>query len=82
MTLTGPPPESKVTTVTMRVEVGGVAVVPVTRFQTMTAEQYFEPYLGASTATSTAPPAAAPVAASEAGAPAPSAAPPASGGNQ
>ena len=82
VTLTGPPPESKVTTVTMRVEVGGVAVVPVTRFQTMTAEQYFEPYLGASTATSTAPPAAAPVAASEAGAPAPSAAPPASGGNQ
>ena len=82
VTLTGPPPESKVTTVTMRVDVGGVAVVPVTRFQTMSAEQYFEPYLGSSTATGSAPTEAAPAAASEPGAASPSPAPPATGGNQ
>jgi hypothetical protein len=66
----------------MRVEADGLGVAPVTRFQTMTAEQYFEPYLGSSTATGSAPPDAAPAAASESGAAAPSPAPPATGGNQ
>jgi hypothetical protein len=79
VTLTGPPPESKLTTVTMRVEVGGVAVVPITRFQTMTAEQYFEPYLGSSTATSGAPPEAAPAPATDPGS---AAVPSGTGGNR
>jgi hypothetical protein len=79
VTLTGPPPESKLTTVTMRVEVGGVAVVPITRFQTMTAEQYFEPYLGSSTAISGAPPEAAPAPATDPGS---AAVPSGTGGNR
>jgi Protein kinase domain len=81
VTLTGPPPESKVTTVSMRVEVGSVVVVPMTRFQTMTAEQYFEPYLGSSTATNSASSDGAPVAGSETAAP-PAAGPAAAGVNQ
>jgi hypothetical protein len=82
VTLTGPPPESKATTVTMRVEVDGVAVVPVTRFQTMTAEQYFEPYLGSSTATSSAPPESAPAPGPGAAGTPPVAAPSGTGGSQ
>jgi hypothetical protein len=46
ITLAGPAPESKTETVTVRVDVGGTSVVPITRFQSMTVEQYFEQYLG------------------------------------
>ena len=47
ITLTGPPPESKTETVSVRVDAGGTSVVPLTRFQRMTAEEYFEQYIGA-----------------------------------
>ena len=46
ITLTGPPPESKTETVSVRIDVGGTSVVPPTRFQAMTVEEYFELYLG------------------------------------
>jgi hypothetical protein len=46
ITLTGPAPASPVATVTVQVGVGGVSVIPLQRFQTMTAEEYFEQYLG------------------------------------
>jgi hypothetical protein len=44
--LAGPPPESKKEIVTLRVNVGATSVAPVTRFQSLTAEEYFEQYLG------------------------------------
>ena len=47
ITMTGPPPESKTETVSVRVDAGGTSVVPLTRFQRMTAEEYFEQYIGA-----------------------------------
>jgi hypothetical protein len=47
ITLTGPPPESKTETVSVRVDAGGTSVVPLTRFQRMTVEEYFEQYIGA-----------------------------------
>jgi hypothetical protein len=47
ITLTGPPPESKTETVSVQVDAGGTSVVPLTRFQRMTAEEYFEQYIGA-----------------------------------
>ena len=46
ISLTGPPPESKKETVTLRVEAGRTNVVPVTRFKSLTVEEYFEEYLG------------------------------------
>jgi hypothetical protein len=46
ITLAGPAPESKTETVTVRVDVGGTSVVPITRFRSMTVEEYFEQYLG------------------------------------
>jgi hypothetical protein len=82
VTLTGPPPESKVVTVTVRVDVNGVAVVPITKFQTVTPEQYFEQYLGSTTASAPANP-GQPGADAQPGAAAPSAAlATPSGGNQ
>jgi len=82
VTLTGPPPESKVVTVTVRVDVNGVAVVPITKFRTVTPEQYFEQYLGSSTASAPAE-TGQPGANSQPGAAAPSAAlATPSGGNQ
>ena len=47
ITLTGPPPESKAETITVRIEAGGTSVVPVTRFQRISVEDYFEQYIGA-----------------------------------
>ncbi len=44
--LTGPPPESKKETVTLRVEAGRTNAVPITRFKSLTVEEYFEEYLG------------------------------------
>jgi protein kinase-like protein len=44
ITLTGP--DAKTATVSAHVSVGGVAVAPMTRFETMSVEQYFEQYLG------------------------------------
>jgi Protein kinase domain len=73
ITLTGP--GSKTASVTAHVTVGGVAVAPMTRFDTVTVEQYFERFLGGSAAST--PPSAP---AAEA-APTPTA-PPAAGGNQ
>jgi hypothetical protein len=46
VTLTGPAPEGRVVTLTATVGVGGISVVPLTRFQALTAEDYFEQYLG------------------------------------
>jgi protein kinase-like protein len=74
ITLTGP--SSKTATVSAHVTVGGIAVAPMTRFDTVTVEQYFEQYIGGlgTPAESAAPsPAAAAV-------PAPAASAP--GGNQ
>jgi Protein kinase domain len=82
VTLTGPPPESKVVTVNVRVDVNGVAVIPITKFQTVTPEQYFEQYLGSTTASAPAE-TGQPGADAQPGAAAPSAAPATpSGGNQ
>jgi len=69
ITLTGPPPESKVTQVSVRVDVGATSVVPVTRFISMTAEEYFEEYLDGRDALSS--PASAPAAAEPTPSPAP-----------
>jgi hypothetical protein len=60
ITLTGPPPESKTETVSVRVDAGGTSVVPLTRFKRMSAEEYFEQYIGAGDA-----PGAEPVAPAE-----------------
>jgi len=49
VTLTGPPPESRTETVTVQVGADGVTVAPITRFQAITPEQYFEQYLGSVT---------------------------------
>ena len=46
ISLTGPPPAAKKETVTLRVNVGQTSVAPVTRFQSLTAEEYFDEYLG------------------------------------
>ena len=46
VTLTGPAPEARVVTLTASVGAGGISVVPLTRFQALTAEDYFEQYLG------------------------------------
>jgi hypothetical protein len=46
ISLTGPPPESKKETVTVRVEAGGRIDVPVTRFTPLTVDEYFDEYLG------------------------------------
>ena len=48
ISLAGPPPESKTETVTLRVEAGRTSLVPITRFQSLTVEEYFEQYLGSS----------------------------------
>jgi protein kinase-like protein len=66
ISLTGP--NSKTATVSAHVTVGGVAVAPIARFDTVTVEQYFEQYLGGSAPPTEPAPAAA--------------APPAAGGNQ
>jgi len=46
VTLAGPPPESKKQTVTLRVNDGQTSVAPVTRFESLTVEEYFDEYLG------------------------------------
>jgi Protein kinase domain len=74
ITLTGP--DSKTATVSAHVGVGGIAVAPMARFDTVTVEQYFEQYLGGSTASAER---AAPASAADAAA---TAAPAAAGGNQ
>ena len=73
ITLTGP--NSKTATVSAHVAVGGVAVAPMARFDTVTVEQYFEQYLGGSAAPTEA---AAPAPAADA-ASAPAATPAAGG---
>jgi hypothetical protein len=75
ITLTGP--NSKTATLSAHVSVGGIAVAPMTRFDTVTVEQYFEQFLGASTVAPTEPAAPA-VDAAPSAAPAP----PPAGGNQ
>lgn len=63
ITLTGPPPESKTETVSVTIEANGTAVVPVTRFQGLSVDEYFEQYIGAGDAPAvTAPPASEPAA--------------------
>ena len=47
ITLTGPPPESKAETITVRIDAGGTSVVPAPRFQRMSVDEYFEQYIGA-----------------------------------
>jgi serine/threonine protein kinase len=44
--LAGPPPQSKKETVTLRVNAGQTSVAPVTRFQSLTVDEYFDEYLG------------------------------------
>jgi len=44
--LAGPPPQSKKETVTLRVNAGRTSVAPVTRFQSLTVEEYFDESLG------------------------------------
>jgi serine/threonine protein kinase len=73
VTLTGPSPESKTETVSVRIEVGGTTVVPTTKFQTVSVEEYFEMYLGASEAPAVDPAAQTPA---ETAAPAPAPASP------
>jgi serine/threonine-protein kinase len=46
ISLTGPPPAARKETVTLRVNVGQTSVAPVTRFQSLTVEEYFDEYLG------------------------------------
>jgi len=46
ISLAGPPPQSKKETVTLRVNAGQAIVAPVTRFQSLTVEEYFDEYLG------------------------------------
>jgi hypothetical protein len=72
VTLTGPPPESKSETVSVRVGVGAASVSQAPRFRTLTVEEYFEQYIGAGdapvpTATETPEVTAAPAAAAPAG---------------
>jgi serine/threonine protein kinase len=75
VTLTGPAPEAKVVTVTASVGVGGISVVPLTRFQALTAEDYFEQYLGSAAPDAPTVPDAAPAVAVPAAAQAEPAAP-------
>jgi hypothetical protein len=56
ITLTGP--NSKTVTVSAHVSVGGVAVAPMARFDTVTVEQYFEQFLSGSAGAPTEPAAA------------------------
>jgi hypothetical protein len=58
--------------VSAKVDVNGVVVVPITRFQVVTPEQYFEQYLGSGTsaASDARPPDAAPEPAATPAAPA------------
>jgi hypothetical protein len=46
ISLAGPPPQSKKETVTLRVNAGQTSVAPVTRFQSLSVEEYFDEYLG------------------------------------
>jgi serine/threonine protein kinase len=46
ISLAGPPPQSKKETVAIRVNAGQTSVAPVTRFQSLTVEEYFDEYLG------------------------------------
>jgi len=46
ISLAGPPPQSKRETVTLRVNAGQTSVTPVTRFQSLTVEEYFDESLG------------------------------------
>jgi len=46
ISLAGPPPQSKKETVTLRVNAGQTSVAPVTRFQSLTVEEYFDESLG------------------------------------
>jgi hypothetical protein len=55
ITLTGPAPESKTETIGVTIEAGGTAVVPVTRFQGMSVDEYFEQYIGAGDAPAAVP---------------------------
>jgi hypothetical protein len=61
VTLTGP--NSKVATINVRVDVGGIAVAPMARFQAVTVEEYFEQYLGSALAGVQAPESSAPASA-------------------
>jgi len=79
ITLTGPPPESKTETVSVRVEVGGTALVQAPRFRGVTVDEYFEQYIGAGDAPAAEPAAEAPAATATQ---APAAAPAPSGGVQ
>jgi hypothetical protein len=45
VTLTGPEPGANSQQVSVRVDVGGTNIVPITRFRSVTAEEYFEQYL-------------------------------------
>jgi len=74
ITLTGP--GSKTSMVTAHVTVGGIAVAPMARFESVTVEGYFEQFLGGSAAASTEPVPQAPAGA------APTPAAPPAGGNQ
>jgi len=47
VTVAGPPPESQTQRITVRVEPNGSIVAPLVRFQAITPEDYFEPYLNA-----------------------------------
>jgi hypothetical protein len=60
VTLTGPSPEAKTQTVRVTVQVGGTTVVPVTRFQSMSVDDYFEQYIGAGDAPGVPEPVPAP----------------------
>ena len=46
ISLAGPRPQSKRETVTLRVNAGQTSVAPVTRFQSLTVEEYFDESLG------------------------------------
>jgi hypothetical protein len=46
ISLAGPPPESKKETVTLRVEAGRTNVGPITRFHSLTVDEYFDEVLG------------------------------------
>ena len=62
ITLTGPLPAVRAERVSIRVDAGGTSIVPVTRFQVVTAEEYFDQYLGSPAAGIEASGAAEPVA--------------------
>ena len=70
-------PNSKTATVSAHVGVGGIAIAPMTQFDTVSVEQYFEQFLGGSAGAATEPAPAATDAAAPAAAPAPTTPPPA-----